>query len=237
MSVFAWPSKVRTLFISDLHLGYRISRGDRCQRLLASLEAENFYLVGDGVDETRLRDRWYWPEAHDKTVQAICDFAERCSGAFLTPGNHDLGYRQKDLSGLYAEATKLSHLLTRLLDFEIADELTYVSGSGKKYLVAHGDLFDSLDAGKFGVVRRGGGRIFDQINVFLPRSLILAIRAFFKLVLARPRHIEQTICDYAKESGFDGVVFGHLHEPNLAMDDGFLIANTGDWVINESFLI
>ena len=63
--------RVRTLFISDLHLG---TPGCQAEALLAFLKAypsERLYLLGDIIDGWQLRRRWYWPQSHNDVVQKI----------------------------------------------------------------------------------------------------------------------------------------------------------------------
>src|SRR5262249_2315095 len=62
---------VRTLFISDVHLG---TRGCQAEKLLAFLryyEADTIFLVGDIVDGWALKSTWYWPQAHNDVVQKL----------------------------------------------------------------------------------------------------------------------------------------------------------------------
>ncbi len=59
----AMPLKVRTLFVSDVHLGLPGCQAGMFLDFLAQHEAETICLVGDIVDGWRLRRSWYWPQA------------------------------------------------------------------------------------------------------------------------------------------------------------------------------
>lgn len=48
------------------------------------------------------------------------------------------------------------------------------------------------------------------------------------------RKFKQTAIDYAKKHGYDGIILGHLHTPEII--DGFYF-NTGDWVDSCTALI
>src|SRR5438105_14157941 len=52
---------VRTLWISDVHLGTRDCKADYLLDLLAHTECKQIYLVGDIIDFWRLQSSWYWP--------------------------------------------------------------------------------------------------------------------------------------------------------------------------------
>ncbi|MBV9696199.1 MAG: hypothetical protein JO005_04650, partial [Gammaproteobacteria bacterium] len=48
---------VRTLFLSDIHLGFRQARARELNEFLAGVEAERIVLVGDIVDALSLAQR------------------------------------------------------------------------------------------------------------------------------------------------------------------------------------
>src|SRR5262249_21682169 len=62
--------RVRTLFLSDIHLGTRGCQADRLLDFLRHYEGETIYLVGDIVDGWQLKSAWYWPQLHNDVVQA-----------------------------------------------------------------------------------------------------------------------------------------------------------------------
>lgn len=231
------PPNVRTLFLSDLHLGFRLSRGAHCQELLENIEAEQILLVGDTVDLTRLSRRWHWPTSH----QAVLDLLiQRNPGTAvsLLPGNHDPVDRDPQwvnrVSGRFRE--QVLTITELLLQLPVSETVTHQTQSGRRLLVTHGDLFDQVDD-KLGGVPKLGSRLFDRISVWFPDGLTHGLRALFKLILARPDQIQAAVVNHARQLDFDGVVFGHLHRPSLAIEDGFVIANTGDWVEHRSGLI
>ena len=47
---------------------------------------------------------------------------------------------------------------------------------------------------------------------------------------------EVTAAEYARSRGFDGVVCGHIHRPELRDIDGVRYANDGDWVEHRTAL-
>ena len=63
--------RVRTLFISDLHLGTKGCQADHILNFLRSFDADTIYLVGDIVDGWRLKSGWYWPQAHNDVMQKL----------------------------------------------------------------------------------------------------------------------------------------------------------------------
>src|SRR6266576_2298454 len=65
------PRRVRTLFLSDVHLGTRGCQAEKLLDFLRHYEAETIYLVGDIVDGWQLRSAWYWPQLHNDVVQKL----------------------------------------------------------------------------------------------------------------------------------------------------------------------
>ena len=86
----ALPARhVRTLFISDVHLGTRGCQADLLLDFLRHHDAETIYLVGDIVDGWRLRRAWYWPQEHNDVVQKLLRKARKGARIVYVPGNHD----------------------------------------------------------------------------------------------------------------------------------------------------
>src|SRR5262245_49131983 len=86
--------RVRTLFISDLHLGTRGCQADKLLEFLRDYDADCIYLIGDIVDGWQLRSGWYWPQTHNDVVQKLLRKARKGTRIIYIPGNHDEFLRQ-----------------------------------------------------------------------------------------------------------------------------------------------
>jgi UDP-2,3-diacylglucosamine pyrophosphatase LpxH len=122
------PTRVRTLFISDVHLGTKGCQADKLLDFLRHYEAETVYLVGDIVDGWLLKTGWYWPQPHNDVVQKLLRQARKGARLLYIPGNHDEFLR--DYYG------------THFGGIEVIEDAIHVGPGGKRYLVIHGDLFD-----------------------------------------------------------------------------------------------
>lgn len=89
-------AKFRSVFVSDVHLGSRGCRAELLLQFLNAVQAERLYLVGDIVDLWCLRQRAYWPAAHNDVIRAILDRAKAGVRVILVPGNHDEDLREFD---------------------------------------------------------------------------------------------------------------------------------------------
>src|SRR6516165_9896996 len=124
------PRRVRTLFLSDVHLGTRGCQADKLLDFLRHYEADTIYLVGDIVDGWQLKSAWYWPQLHNDVVQKLLRQARKGVRLFYIPGNHDEFLR--DYYG------------THFGGIEVVEDAVHVAADGKRYLIVHGDLFDVI---------------------------------------------------------------------------------------------
>ena len=119
---------LRTLFLSDLHLGALGSRPDLLVAFLRAHRPERYVLAGD------ILDLWqpllpHWTDAD----QAVIDHlnARRREGAVLVyvRGNHD---PEPEAAPLHAR-----------LDAQVVSAHVHEAVNGKRFLVVHGDQADS----------------------------------------------------------------------------------------------
>ncbi len=76
--------RVRSLFISDVHLGMQRTRVLQLIEFLQCHDAETIYLVGDIVDGWRLQKAWRWPPEYNQIVEII--LAKAAAGHCLSAG-------------------------------------------------------------------------------------------------------------------------------------------------------
>jgi UDP-2,3-diacylglucosamine pyrophosphatase LpxH len=219
---------VRTIFISDLHLG---TRGCQAQALLDFLrvyDADVIYLVGDIVDGWRLRQSWHWPQAHNDVVQKLLRKARKGARIIYIPGNHDEFLRD------YVGST--------FGGVEIQEEAIHMCADGRKMLLLHGDKFDTVVRnvrwlallgdhaydfaiwlnGQIARVRRLLGLpywSFSQWSKDRVKSAVSFITAF-----------EDAVVNDARKHGADIVLCGHIHKAAIRQFGDITYVNSGDWV-------
>lgn len=228
MSPTPRPRRVRTLFVSDVHLGTKGARAELLMDFLKHHEAETIYLVGDIVDGWRLTKEWYWPEAHDEVIQEFLRRAQRGVKTIYIPGNHDEFLRDYVGASFGGIAFKENDVHT------LAD--------GKRMLVMHGDEFDVVvtrapwlahvgDAlytfalklnSLFNRSRRRMGVQYWSLSAWAKRKVKNAVN-----IIGR---YEKTLADEARRNAVDGIVCGHIHTAVIHDKFGTRYVNTGDWV-------
>jgi len=229
------PFRVRSVFVSDIHLGTRGSRSDMLLDFLASVECNHLYLVGDVIDGWRLRKTWYWHEEFDQVMRAVLDHAERGTKVTYIPGNHDEMFRE--WLGLEIAGVKLMR------------EAVHEGADGRKFLVIHGDEFDGViryakfiaylgdwayDTALalnrwFNLARRKFGYPYWSLSQWLKRQVKEAVKAIDRF--------EGALAGEAKRRGLDGVICGHIHHAEMRMVNGVMYMNDGDWVESCTALV
>ena len=229
------PREVRTVFLSDLHLGTRACKAEFLLDFLRHVKAEQIYLVGDIVDGWALKRSWYWPQAHADVVQKLLKRARKGVRVVFVPGNHDECFRE------YVEHDFGS--------IEIVRETVHETADGKRLLVCHGDEYDVVctrarwlallgDWGYTAAVHVNGW--FNKLRSLTGRpywSLAGYLKRKVKSALTFIDDFENELVKVAAERGLDGVVCGHIHEAKVREIDGRLYCNDGDWVDSCTALV
>jgi UDP-2,3-diacylglucosamine pyrophosphatase LpxH len=220
--------KVRTLFISDVHLGTRGCRADLLVDFLRSHDAETLFLIGDIVDGWRLKSNWYWPKAHTDVLQELLRHACRGTRLVYIPGNHDEFLR--------------NYTGTLFSGIEVVERATHRGADGRNYLIIHGDHFDFVIRHARWLARLGDWAYRTALvsNVgfnYIRRRLGLAYWSFsawakssVKNVVSYIGRFEEALSSEAKRCDVQGVICGHIHHAVMHDDFGVRYINTGDWV-------
>ncbi len=228
--------KVRSLFISDIHLANPNSQVHRLSEFLSKIDAEYVFLLGDIVDLWKLsgrKGRWY--KAHEQVLQQILQFSKNGSQVIYVPGNHDPFFRH--FNGL------------NMGPVAVHQEYIHTMANGDKFLLMHGDRFDEeLYVGD--LWHYIGEALYETIvttnrllniirrKISLPYwSLSVALKMNSKKARDYIEQFEQLAVSYAKSLNTQGVICGHIHQSKLTQRDGMIYANDGDWVESCTGLI
>ena len=227
--------KLRSLFVSDVHLGTRDAHAEQLLDLLRHTECDYLYLVGDILDFWRAKSGWYWPQLNNNIVQILLDKAARGTRVIYIPGNHDEVMR--DYAGMHFNG----------IDIEL--EVVHESADGRRLLVLHGDLFDAMvhhnrllthigDAAYCALL--GLNRVCNRVRRWFGQgnwSLSAYIKSHINNAVRYIDSYEQAALREARRQGLDGIICGHIHMANLREEDGVVYANSGDWVEHCTALI
>lgn len=235
------PAKksIRTLFVSDLHLGCRHSHADAFLKFLRTVAPERIYLVGDIVDGWRLKRRWFWDGCYLEIAEELLNLARDGIRVCYTPGNHDDFLRDDVRLGALARRTGI----------EVQDEFLHRTADGRRFLICHGDQFDSVErrARWLSVAGTWSYNVllaFDRAAHQLrgrhgpcQYRISAAVKRRVKRVVAHVSDFESRLLGHARDRKCSGVICGHIHTPRICVSQGLTYCNTGDWVENCTALV
>jgi len=222
-------SRFRSIWISDIHLGFKDCKAQFLVDFLESTHSEFLYIVGDFIDVWSLHKGGRWPAAHSRVLQAILDKSIQGTRVIYLPGNHDEVAR--DYIGL------------TLGGIEITRELIHQTADGRRFLVTHGDEYEGMVRCGSRLTSLCGDSIYD-LALFLNRWTYLIRQRlrfpYWSFANYLKKHVSQaadyiarfenTIAHEAARRGLDGVICGHIHKADIMEIDGVLYCNDGDWV-------
>jgi UDP-2,3-diacylglucosamine pyrophosphatase LpxH len=228
--------KVRSLFISDVHLANPNCQADRLGQFLQNIEADYIFLLGDIVDLWKLssrKGRWY--KEHEHVLKQLLDFAKQGTRVIYVPGNHDPFFRH--FNGL------------NIGPIEVHEEYIHEMANGQNFLLMHGDRFD--DELYIGDTWHYVGEWLYEVIVTANRwlnfarnklgkpywSLSIALKLNSKKARDYIERFEVLAVNYAKKRNAEGVICGHIHQSKLCVRNGIIYANDGDWVESCTALV
>lgn len=227
---------VDIVVISDVHLGTYGCHAKELLKYLKSIKPKQIILNGDIIDIWQFSKR-YWPETHMKVLRKLMKFVVEGVPVYYLTGNHDELLRK--FADMHLGAFHLQNKLVLELD-------------GKKAWFFHGDIFDvtmqhSKWLAKLGAVGYDSLILINSLaNWFLglfgreKMSFSKKIKAAFKDAVKFINSFENTAADLAIQNGYQYVVCGHIHQPEMrtiVSDEGkVLYLNSGDWVENLTAL-
>ena len=227
--------RVRTVFISDLHLGTPGCQAHALLDFLRDVECETLYLVGDIVDGWQLRRTWYWPQAHNDVVQKLMRKARKGTRVVFVPGNHDEFARR--------------YVAHNFGGIDVVEDCMHVTADGRRLWVTHGDYFDGVVQCARWLAHLGDAayeftlKVNRFLNVARARlglpywSLSRYLKFKVKRAVSYVNDFEVAVAREARKRGADGVVCGHIHHAEIRMVEGVLYCNDGDWVESLTALV
>lgn len=227
---------VELVVISDTHLGTYGSHAQELHQYLKSINPETLILNGDFIDIWQFK-KSYFPNEHLKVIKRILSLSTKGTNVIYITGNHDEFMRR------FADF--------KMGKFELVNKKV-MTLNGKKAWFFHGDVFDaSVQHSKW--IAKLGGQGYDALirlnavsNWLLEKmgrskySFSKAIKASVKKAVKFIGDFEVSASELAIENGYDYVICGHIHQPQIKEiinEKGqCTYLNSGDWVENLTSL-
>lgn len=226
------PHVVRSVFMSDFHIGYKGFDAHAALNFIQSHEFQYLYLLGDIFDGWKLEKRWYCNQDIIDFIDAVIDKKKQGVKVMLTPGNHDEHFRD-------FHTLPIRYFYSKKWGVKIEDDFIHTAADGRRYLALHGDQFDMN-------VLKNTSKFFDRAyQWFVDESVLPPRRATIdnerwslgKAIAKNGQKLLNRFTEAAAvrsvRDGLDGVIYGHSHVAMLKRRNGNMIANCGSWTLKE----
>jgi UDP-2,3-diacylglucosamine pyrophosphatase LpxH len=231
----------RSVFISDLHLGFRGANSSAILSFLKSVQCDYLYLVGDIFDLWAMKKKIWWNSDCTAIIRHILKMAKNGTKVVYLPGNHD-------------DAIRSFLPFSFGTEIEIKDEAIHITSNGTKFILIHGDQFDAI-VGKLKWLSVLGSVIYDwllvgndilhKIRVKLGYHSYWSLAGYMKQKAKKAvsyiNDFEKAVLYHIIKNDCDGGICGHIHKAKIETveKDGktYIYANCGDWVETNSAII
>ena len=226
--------KVRTLIVSDIHLGSRYTKAKEVSKLLSYIKCDTLILNGDIIDGWALKRGGTWKVEDMKCVRTIMKKSKKTK-VFWIKGNHDDFLEE--------------FIPFRIGNIEIKRDLFYEGINKKTYFVTHGDMFDVFVNDMKWLAKIGslGYDLALWLNKWYNKwrnwrglpyfSLSKKIKDSVKMATSFIGEFETFLISHTKALMCGGVICGHIHCAKIESIDGIEYLNSGDWVESMTALI
>jgi len=227
--------KYQAVIVSDLHLGTKDSKAEEFIEFLEKHPTDLLILNGDIVDGWALNRGTKWKKQHTKVISKILQLSNTTQIIWIR-GNHDEFIQ--DFIGTHLGAIEIKE------DYKLD-----IHNTVESYYIFHGDVVDVFITkykwlSKIGAVGYDFALTLNRwYNTYrkwrnLPyQSISQKIKSGVKAATNYINDFETTALSMATKKGCNGVMCGHIHQPEDRMIDGKRYINSGDWVENMSAIL
>jgi UDP-2,3-diacylglucosamine pyrophosphatase LpxH len=230
--------KLDILVLSDVHLGTYGCHAKALLRYLKSVRPRTVILNGDIIDIWQFSKR-YWPKSHMKVIKLLTSWMGKGIKIYYITGNHDEMLRK--FAGF------------KMGSFTIVNKVVLELGNGRKAWFFHGDVFDVTMQHSKWLARLGAvgydtlilinrvvnfisEKVFRRGKLSLSKKIKNGVKSAVKFI----NNFEQTAADIGISNGYDFVVCGHIHQPEIrtvtTSEGSIVYLNSGDWIENLTAL-
>jgi len=226
----------RTVFLSDIHLGTADSKADEVVEFLKHIHCGKLVLNGDIIDGWALRRGGCWTTSHSRVIRKLLKMTEHDGTELIyLRGNHD---------DILERFLPLSFGRIRFLK-----EHVHLASNGKRYLVVHGDGFDSVSTHHKWLASLGSvgydfllhvNRFYNVWRAWRGKeyfSLSKRVKAKVKSAVCFVDRYEELLQELACHKKCDGIICGHIHTAEDKQVGAIQYLNSGDWVESLTAII
>lgn len=221
--------KIKSLFLSDLHLGVSENKVKEAVKILELYDFDNLFLVGDIIDIKELRKKWRWNFTSTEFLHKVIKLSNKVRVVYIV-GNHERGF--------------FDDLPDSGLPIHFCRHFVY-----DNKLVIHGDQFDMIIGNWKWVYSLGdfGYNLSIRLNYIVNKvrrlfgygeySLSKHLKKIVKKGVNYLSNFHLAAAKYAKYHKCDTVICGHTHMQESLLIDEVMYINCGDLRQDLNYLI
>jgi len=214
---------MKTLVISDIHIGSRGCNTEGVLNLLKTVEFDRLILVGDIIDGWLFKKYRKFSTEHTTVIQKLLKVARKKEVIWIS-GNHD-------------------EFLRKFTPIQIGNITVVDEWQENGIWFCHGDEYDGIVKlrwlGILGSIGYDAAIVVDRWMKGLgyKYSLSKYLKTRVKSAVSFMIDFENEMVRQAKKRGCHTVICGHIHTPSEKIIDDVRYLNTGDWIENKSFVM
>jgi UDP-2,3-diacylglucosamine pyrophosphatase LpxH len=214
---------MKTLVMSDLHIGSKGCNTKAIINLLKTVEYDRLILVGDIIDGWLFQRYKKFSAEHNKVIRKLFKISKEKEIIWIS-GNHDEFLRK--------------YTPMQLGNIKIVDE--FIEGG---IWFCHGDKYDGIIKmhwlGMLGSIGYDAAIVIDRLlkKINKKTSLSKYLKDNVKAAVSFMVDYEHEMVRQAKKRNCHTVICGHIHTPVDRTIDNIRYINTGDWIENQSYVI
>ncbi len=223
---------VEVVVLSDVHLGTYGCHARELAQYLKSIKPKTLVLNGDIIDVWQF-SKSYWPKSHSRVIKELMWFISKGVKVYYVTGNHDEMLRR--------------YVGFKLSSFRLVNKVLLPLPDGKQAWIFHGDVFDVTMQHSKWLTKLGAigydtliiinsfvnfisEKVFRKGKISLSKKIKNSVKSAVKFI----NSFEQTAADIGISNGYDYVVCGHIHHPEIrtitTTEGSIEYLNSGDWI-------
>jgi UDP-2,3-diacylglucosamine pyrophosphatase LpxH len=234
--------RYQAIVVSDLHLGTKDSKAEEFIEFLEEHPTNLLILNGDIIDGWALNRGAKWKKQHTKVISKLLQLSNKTQIIWIR-GNHDEFIQ--DFIGTHLGRIEIKEDYRLTIQRWVENDVY----RNENYYIFHGDVVDVFIT-KYKWLSKIGAIGYDfaltlnrwynhyrKLRKLPYQSISQKIKGGVKAATNYINDFETTALSMAHKKGCNGVICGHIHQPEDRIIDGKRYLNSGDWIENMSAIL
>jgi len=234
--------RYQAIVVSDLHLGTKDSKAEEFIKFLEEHPTNLLILNGDIIDGWAINRGAKWKKQHTKVISKLLQLSNKTQIIWIR-GNHDEFIQ--DFIGTHLGRIEIKDDYRLTIQRWVENDVY----RNENYYIFHGDVVDVFIT-KYKWLSKIGAIGYDfaltlnrwynhyrKLRKLPYQSISQKIKGGVKAATNYINDFETTALSMAHKKGCNGVMCGHIHQPEDRIIDGKRYLNSGDWIENMSAIL